>query len=55
MLTWLNENLGTIIITLVLIAIVSVIIARMIKNSKQGGASCGCGCEHCAMKGRCHK
>ena len=55
MLTWLTENLGTIIITLALICIVVFIVIGMIKDSKQGKGSCGCGCEHCAMHGKCHK
>ena len=57
MLAWLADNLGTIIISLILIAVVSLIIVRMIKDRKSGksNGSCGCGCEHCAMHGKCHK
>lgn len=57
MLAWFTENLGTIIVTLILVAIVALIIAKMIRDRKsgKGTGSCGCGCEHCAMHGKCHK
>ena len=55
MLAWLTANLGTIIVTLILIGIVAAIIVKMIKDKKSGKGSCGCGCEHCAMHGKCHK
>ncbi|MBR4510753.1 MAG: FeoB-associated Cys-rich membrane protein [Ruminococcus sp.] len=55
MLAWLAANLGTIVVTLILIGIVTAIIVKMVKDKKQGKGSCGCGCEHCAMHGKCHK
>lgn len=55
MLTWLSDNLGTIIVSLILIAIVTAIIVNMIRDRKKGKNSCGCGCEHCALHGKCHK
>lgn len=54
MLTWLIDNLATVIITLVLIGIVAMIIANLVKNRKKGKSSCGCGCANCAMSGVCH-
>ena len=54
MLAWLTENMATIIICAVLIAVVSAIIISMIKNKKQGRSSCGCGCGDCPMSGSCH-
>ncbi len=54
MFDWLVNNLGTIVITLVLAVIVALIIIRMIKNKKDGKHSCGCGCSSCAMKDACH-
>ena len=47
--------MSTIIISLVILAAVAGIIASMVKDKKNGKASCGCGCERCAMKGECHK
>ena len=54
MLAWLGENIATIIICAVLIAVVAAIIVRMVKNKKKGKSSCGCNCAHCAMAGSCH-
>lgn len=54
MLAWLSQNLGTIIICLVLILIVGSIIFCMIRNRKKGKSSCGCGCGSCPMGGSCH-
>ena len=55
MLAWLTANLGTIIVSLILIGIVTAIIVKMAKDKKSGKGSCGCGCEHCAMHGKCRK
>ena len=54
MLTFLKENLGAIIILIVLVGIVSFITVKLIRAKKQGKTSCGCGCQHCAMNGKCH-
>ena len=54
MIAWLTENIATIIICAVLIAVVSAIIVSMIKNKKKGKSSCGCGCADCPMSGSCH-
>lgn len=55
MFDWLAENLGTILITLVLFAVLAGIVVSMYRDKKKGKSSCGCGCEHCAMHGTCHK
>lgn len=57
MFTWLTNNLGTIIICAVLIAIVAAIIISLIKKKKQGKSMvCNCGsCKSCPMSGSCHK
>ena len=54
MFAWISENLGTIIICAVLVAVVAAIIAYMIRNNKKGKSSCGCGCAGCPMSGSCH-
>ena len=51
---WLKQNLGTIVVSLVLVAIVVLIIAKMVRDKKNGKSSCGCGCANCAMRGKCH-
>ncbi len=55
MLHWFSENLGTIIISLVLLAVVIAISRYLIRQKKAGKNSCGAGCAHCAMHGSCHK
>ena len=47
MLAWLAENLGTIVITLILNAIVTAIVVSMIRDKKKGKSTCGCDCAHC--------
>lgn len=55
MIAWLTNNLSTIILCAVLIAIVTAVIVYMIRNKKKGKSSCGCGgCQHCPMGGHCH-
>lgn len=54
MLTWLTENLATILICAVLIGVVTAVIVSMIRAKKQGKSSCGCGCGSCPMSGACH-
>lgn len=55
MLAWISENIATIIVCAVLIAIVALIIVRLIRNKKQGKTSCGCGCSNCPSAGICHQ
>lgn len=57
MFTWISNNIGTIIICAVLIAIVTAIIVSMVRKKKQGkSVVCNCGnCKDCAMSGSCHK
>ena len=54
MLAYLAENIATIIICAVLVAVVAAIIVGMIKNRKKGKSICGCGCSDCPMSGSCH-
>lgn len=53
MLAWIYENVATIIICAVLIAIVAAVIGKMVRDKKKGKSSCGCGCANCAMSGAC--
>lgn len=54
MLTWIMENMATIIISAVLIFVVAAVIASMVRSKRKGKSSCGCGCAGCAMNGACH-
>ena len=53
MIIWLTQNIGTIIILFVLVAVVTGIIFVMIKDKKQGKSSCGGNCAHCKMCTAC--
>lgn len=55
MLTWIVENMATIIISAVLIIMVAAVIASMVRGKRRGKSSCGCGCAGCAMHGACHQ
>ena len=54
MLQWLTANLGTILISAVLLAVVILIVVYLLRQKKAGKSSCGAVCAHCAMHGRCH-
>ncbi len=54
MMDLILENLSTLIIAAVLIAVIICVIVRMLRDQKQGKSSCGCGCSGCAMNGACH-
>ena len=55
MFQWIGENAGTIIVSVLLIALVARIVVRMCKDKKQGKSSCGCSCGSCPMAGSCHR
>lgn len=55
MISWLAENIGTIVAALAVIAVVCIAVAVMMKDKKKGKSSCGNHCAHCAMAGQCHK
>ena len=53
-MAWFADNLGTILLSAVLIVIVALIIRKQIRDRLSGRTSCGCGCENCASRGLCH-
>ena len=53
MITWIIANLGTILISFVLILVVVGIIALIVKDKKQGKSTCGGNCAHCKMCTSC--
>ena len=61
MLSWLQTNLGSIVVVLVLLGVVALIVRRLILDKKAGKhicggscGSCGGGCQGCPMAGKCH-
>lgn len=55
MIEFIINNIGTIAVSILLLAIVSAIIVKTVRNKKSGKTSCGCGCSTCAMSDICHK
>ena len=54
MITYITENIGTIVTGLVLAGIVTLIIAKMIKDKKKGKIiGCSCGCSECSDESAC--
>ncbi|MBR0466786.1 MAG: FeoB-associated Cys-rich membrane protein [Clostridia bacterium] len=53
-LSFLKANIGTIVVALILIALLSLVTYKVIKDKKKGKSSCGCGCANCPMSGQCH-
>ena len=57
MLTFLLDNIGTIVVLLIVVAVVAAIIVCHFRAKKKGKAACigcSCGCASCAMAGKCH-
>ena len=54
MIEFLSANIGTIIIALILIAVVTMIILKLKNDKKSGKSSCGCGCSGCPNSALCH-
>ena len=56
-ITWISENLGTIVVSVLLIVMIAGVVRGMIRNKKAGKSTCGCGCGcgSCPMGGSCHK
>lgn len=55
MLLWIGANIGTILISAALLAVVVGIIVRMRKDRQKGKSSCGGNCGHCPMCTSCHQ
>ena len=54
-MTWITENLSSIIVFLILLVVVGTALYSMINKKRKGGSSCGCNCGSCAMSGMCEK
>ncbi len=53
MFGWIWENLGTILVSLALTAVVVLIILGMRRDKKRGKSSCPGGCQGCSHCGSC--
>ena len=54
MVNFFISNMGTIIVSLILLVIVGFAVRSLISNKKNGKSSCGCGCANCPSAGICH-
>ena len=54
MMQWLSNNIGTVLISLELLAVVARIICSLIRKKREGKSSFGCNCADCALHGSCH-
>ncbi|MBR3036499.1 MAG: FeoB-associated Cys-rich membrane protein [Lachnospiraceae bacterium] len=52
---WFAQNIGTILVAVVLVVLVALVVRRLIKDKKAGKSTCGSNCAHCAMAGKCHQ
>ena len=55
MFTFIQENLGSLLILLGVAVIVTLVIVSRIRAKKQGKSTCGCGCQSCPMADACHR
>lgn len=51
---WIIENIGTILVSLIVLAVIGGAAAVVIRNRRSGKGRCGCGCANCAMRAQCH-
>lgn len=54
MLQFFSDNLGTILVILVLLVVVGLILRKLIHDKRAGKTTCGCGCSGCANAKLCH-
>lgn len=54
MLAFLAENAGTIIVLAILIAVLTAIVVKFIRDKKKGKSLCSCGCAGCPSSSTCH-
>ena len=54
MLTWLQNNMGTIAVAVIVFGLLAAVAVKMIRDKKQGKTSFG-NCSQCALHGQCHK
>lgn len=54
MLDFIVDNLGTILITVVLVTILAAIVVKLVRDKRKGKSSCGGNCARCALGGSCH-
>ncbi len=54
MISWLQQNWGTLTVVCVIAAIAALIVISRVRGRKRGSGGCSCGCGGCAMRDTCH-
>ena len=54
MISWLQQNWGSVLVVAIVAAIVTAVVVCRIRAKRQGKSTCGCGCAHCAARDVCH-
>lgn len=54
MISFLQTNISTIIVGLIVIAVIVLVIMQMHKDRKAGRSACGCKCAGCPNASLCH-
>lgn len=54
MLQFLSENIATIIVGAIVLALVAIVVWKMASDKKKGKSSCGAGCVQCPNAAYCH-
>jgi len=55
MLSFISENLASIIVGAVVLLIVGAVVIKLIRDKKNHKSSCGACCSGCPMGSECHK
>ena len=55
MTSFISANIGTIVISLILLLAICFAIRSVIRDKKKGTCSCGGSCGNCGMEGCCSK
>ena len=55
MMEFLSEYGGTILVSVIVLAVVTAVVIKLLKDKKAGKSSCGCGCGNCPASKMCHK
>ena len=54
MFQWIAENVGTILISLLVVLLAAAAVITLRRDRKKGKSACGCRCGSCPMAGTCH-
>lgn len=54
MLDFFSNNWGTLLVGIIVLAVVSLVIVKLIRDKKKGKKACGCDCTHCSASAGCH-